>query len=382
MNRLWTSRQKDRIYPVRKPFYRNLACGHSMDKPRITNLRIRSRHVASAAIGLVLVAVLGSIIWLFFYNSRSEGDWKDERAAPPVDMSARPPNIPEPIYKELTPEEALVENEEIPFSGAPVEAALPVVFPMNALAIVGQRTATDCLTSAIYYEGATEPLAGRRGIAQVILNRARHPAFPNSVCGVVYQGSERRTGCQFTFTCDGSLNRRPSRGGWDAARKVANAALNGAVEPAVGMATHYHADYVVPYWASSLDKIVKVGAHIFYRWKGGWGRRTAFQQKVAADDPAIMEPEITDLIDENFLAEIVDPVAAPIAPSKNLPMIDRTAGRLTPTVPASSIGASGVRTGEGQTGTPASPKPKSNLKADRQGGSLTVDDKAGSLKRD
>src|SRR3546814_17339709 len=69
----------------------------------------------------------------------------------------------------------------------------------------------DCLTAAIYYEAAQESESGKRGVAQVVLNRARHPAFPSSICGVVYQGSERKTGCQFTFTFDGSLARKPSR---------------------------------------------------------------------------------------------------------------------------------------------------------------------------
>jgi spore germination cell wall hydrolase CwlJ-like protein len=69
------------------------------------------------------------------------------------------------------------------------------------------------MTQAVYYEAAYEPLQGRRAVAQVVLNRVRHPAFPNSVCGVVYQGSNQRV-CQFSFTCDGSLNRKPSAAAW------------------------------------------------------------------------------------------------------------------------------------------------------------------------
>jgi hypothetical protein len=104
----------------------------------------------------------------------------------------------------------------------------------------------------------------------------RHPAYPKSVCGVVYQGSERRTGCQFSFTCDGSLLRAPAAGAWRAAQEVARAALAGYVEPSVGTATHYHADYVLPKWAFQLAKISQIGAHIFYRFHGGWGRAGAF----------------------------------------------------------------------------------------------------------
>jgi spore germination cell wall hydrolase CwlJ-like protein len=75
----------------------------------------------------------------------------------------------------------------------------------------------DCLTAAIYYEAASEPDDGQRAVAQVVLNRVAHPAYPKTVCGVVYQGSERGTGCQFTFTCDGALARKPSRYFWDRA---------------------------------------------------------------------------------------------------------------------------------------------------------------------
>jgi hypothetical protein len=164
-------------------------------------------------------------------------------------------------------------------------AALPVLsspiehlggFRIGNLGVGPQATALRCLTQAIYYESAYEPLSGRRAVAQVILNRMRHPAYPKSICGVVYQGSERRTGCQFSFTCDGSLLRRPATEAWRQAEDVARAALAGYVETSVGTATHYHADYVLPKWAFQLGKITQIGRHIFYRFNGGWGRSMAF----------------------------------------------------------------------------------------------------------
>ncbi|MFT2129823.1 cell wall hydrolase, partial [Staphylococcus epidermidis] len=91
---------------------------------------------------------------------------------------------------------------------------------------------------------ANETLQGQASVAQVILNRMRHPAYPKTVCGVVFQGSERTTGCQFSFTCDGAMGRPPSAEGWARARAVAASALNGFVAADVGMATHYHANYV------------------------------------------------------------------------------------------------------------------------------------------
>jgi hypothetical protein len=145
----------------------------------------------------------------------------------------------------------------------------------------------DCLTAAIYYEAANEPEDGQRAVAQVVLNRVRHPHYPQSVCGVVFQGHQRSTGCQFSFTCDGSLRRTPMANLWERARKVAQEALAGYVHRAVGWATHYHANYVFPYWAPSLAKVGQIGAHIFYRWDGGWGRPGAFVGRYAGAEPAI-----------------------------------------------------------------------------------------------
>lgn len=145
--------------------------------------------------------------------------------------------------------------------------------------------ALKCLTDAIYYEAANEPDDGQRAIAQVILNRLRHPAFPNSVCGVIYQGSERATGCQFSYSCDGSMARIPARASWLRAQHAADDALAGYVFTPVGMATHYHATYVYPAWASSLDAIGTIGAHRFYKWRGRAGQPSAFVGSYARREP-------------------------------------------------------------------------------------------------
>ncbi|WP_349681323.1 cell wall hydrolase [Sphingopyxis sp. UBA6723] len=172
-------------------------------------------------------------------------------------------------------------NAAVPESDEPILPAKPFAILAPATAGAAQLSAVDCLTAAIYYEAASESATGQRAVAQVILNRMRHPAYPNSVCGVVFQGSQRTTGCQFTFTCDGSLRRRPSASGWLRARSVATAALSGYVEPSVGYATHYHTTYVVPYWSSSLTKLRTVGSHIFYRWSGNNGTARAFINRYA-----------------------------------------------------------------------------------------------------
>lgn len=171
-------------------------------------------------------------------------------------------------------QDAVARNASIPLSAAPLDHVAG--YQLQAANTSVYSNALKCLTQAVYYEAALEPLQGRRAVAQVVLNRMRHPAYPKSVCGVVYQGSERRTGCQFSFTCDGSLLRAPAVGPWKEAQAVAREALAGSVERSVGTATHYHADYVLPKWAFQLAKIEQLGRHIFYRFNGAWGRARAF----------------------------------------------------------------------------------------------------------
>ena len=145
--------------------------------------------------------------------------------------------------------------------------------------------AVQCLTEAVYYEARSEAEDGQRAVAQVVLNRVRDRAFPGSVCGVVYQGATRRTGCQFSFTCDGSMNGRREPSAWERARAVAGAALAGSVYAPVGSATFYHANYVLPWWAGSMARIGSVGAHIFYRWRGAMENALAFRQAYVGVEP-------------------------------------------------------------------------------------------------
>ena len=185
----------------------------------------------------------------------------------------------------LDPNSAQQINAAIPIAGTG-PAASP--FALRFASEADRMRSLQCLTEAIYYESARESVDGQRAVAQVILNRVRHPAYPNSVCAVVFQGHERRTGCQFSFTCDGSLGRPPMAPYWQNARRVAEEALAGYVHAPVGYSTHYHANYVVPYWASSLVKSANIGTHIFYRWTGGWGRPGAFTDRYAGVEPEIV----------------------------------------------------------------------------------------------
>lgn len=186
--------------------------------------------------------------------------------------------------RQVAPETAMALNAAIPIANLANPAARPFYAGGSA---ADRARSLDCLTAAIYYEAATEPTDGQRGVAQVVLNRVRHPAYPNSVCGVVFEGAHRPTGCQFSFACDGSLRRAPMPAYWERAKSVAQAALSGYVYAPVGWATHYHANYVMPYWAPTLVKSANVGLHIFYRWRGGWGRPDAFSDRYAGVEPAI-----------------------------------------------------------------------------------------------
>ena len=127
----------------------------------------------------------------------------------PDGAQAAPPAPPPLLVRQIAPEQALQVNQTIPIAAGPNPAARPFAFKGNSAAA---RAALECLASAVYYEAGDQDDNGERAVAQVVLNRVRHPAFPGSVCDVVYQGSTRATGCQFTFTCDGSLYRRPDRG--------------------------------------------------------------------------------------------------------------------------------------------------------------------------
>ena len=164
--------------------------------------------------------------------------------------------------------------------------ARPFVFQGTA---EDRRRALRCLTQAVYFEAALEPDAGQAAVAQVVLNRVRDPNYADTVCGVVFEGAERITGCQFSFTCDGSLSQAPVAWAWERARKVAEKALNGEVARDVGTATHYHADYVNPWWSPTVARVTKIGAHVFYRWKGIYGETAAFRAVYKGHEPRIDE---------------------------------------------------------------------------------------------
>ncbi len=261
-------------------------------------------------------------------------------------------------------EDAKLINASMPFATAPIGSARP--FDIAAGNEADHRRALLCLTQAVYYEAGFEPVDGRRAVAQVVLNRMRHPAFPKSVCGVVYQGS-RSPVCQFSFVCDGALYRRPEAGAWRVAQDIAAAALSGYVERTVGSATHYHADYVAPRWAPMLFKVAKLGAHIFYRWPGAWGLPPAFTGRYIGEpnDPLSLRPALrtavaTVTIDGETVVvptgPVVDGTVLKRAPNDVGGLLDTSKGwTLTIPMPGEASSASRAIASQQQKNAPAAP---------------------------
>ncbi len=202
----------------------------------------------------------------------------------------------------LLPPAVLDQSAPLERLSTPLPAAPITVDPLNpsapAYAFQGRTgldrmRSLDCLAEAIYYEARSESEDGQRAVAQVVLNRVRHPAWPNSVCGVVYQGPMRAGGgCQFTFTCDGSLRFRPQGIAWARARLLAAEALAGSVYAPVGLSTHYHTSAVFPSWAPRLAAAARIGAHNFYRLPGAWGGASAFNARYTGTEP-LPRPSMT-----------------------------------------------------------------------------------------
>lgn len=167
----------------------------------------------------------------------------------------------------------------------------PAAQPFRLASALDASRDLDCLTQAAYYEARGEGREGMQAVAQVVLNRARHPAFPNSVCGVVYQGAGRNTGCQFSFTCNGAMRGAVNRVAWNRARDVASKALSGAVFAPVGNATHFHTTGVSPAWRNTLIRVNQIGQHLFYRFGGRNGSRDAFVYQARPSAP-VQQPAL------------------------------------------------------------------------------------------
>lgn len=123
-----------------------------------------------------------------------------------------------------------------------------------------------CLAEAIYYEARSESVAGQKAVAEVVLNRVKSRHFPNTICGVVYQGAKRKHGCQFSFACDGSTTSMPYGKHWQRAQDIAEYMMINGNQNLTNRATHYHTNNVKPHWAKHLRFTRQYGTHLFYRF--------------------------------------------------------------------------------------------------------------------
>jgi spore germination cell wall hydrolase CwlJ-like protein len=211
----------------------------------------------------------------------------------------------------------------------------PAARPWQASAL-DQSRQLDCLAQAVYYEARGETPVGQAAVAQVVLNRVRHPAFPKSVCAVVYQGAQVGRGCQFSFACNGAMNRNREPSAWNRAEKVAARALAGYVMADVGNATHFHVTSVRPGWGPKLLRVSQIGTHVFYRFGGRVGAPGAFIAEPEAE-PAKRAPILASLT-----IEPIDP--APVAAAANA-----VVGSFVRVEPASAVAAPAT----GETGAEA-----------------------------
>lgn len=198
---------------------------------------------------------------------------------------------------------------------------------------------TQCLAQAIYYEARSESISGQMGVAEVIANRVNDHRYPNTICEVVFQGATRTTGCQFTFTCDGAMNKQPRGAKWDKAQSIAAHVMMDLNERKTGGATHYHATYVDPVWNSGLIKTRQIGTHIFYRFPRGaeWSVATARQSARLAQRRAGLKTIVPAGAASVAPTELLTPAST--ADELNARALNevRTSGRLPEPSPADTM---------------------------------------------
>jgi spore germination cell wall hydrolase CwlJ-like protein len=215
--------------------------------------------------------------------STSKGDFVEEETVDPVPVLPQPPKpqqiqaspqsqTPQPLpipQQKPSPPKLMAKKPMIVALAAPkleTTFKLPNVEKQQIIAQHRLRLAEEnCLARAIYFEARSESELGQLAVAKVILNRTRDANFPKTICGVVYQGSDKRNSCQFSFACDGMPDDVRNREAWDRSKRVAQQAIAGDQSVRImGAATYYHADYVTPKWSRTMKKLIKIGHHIFY----------------------------------------------------------------------------------------------------------------------
>jgi spore germination cell wall hydrolase CwlJ-like protein len=246
------------------------------------------RQGAATAVAVAAVAALLPVVSMRAAEQRADAEWDARAKAFHAALAASNAQSTEPAARltlaSYSPGQGAIKahgaaslnqdavaNGHALFIQARVQERLSVVslagFHSEQLSGATERAReTRCLAEAIYYEARGESVVGQLAVAEVVVNRVRSKHYPDTFCDVVYEGSYRSTGCQFTFTCDGSLRHRPYGAAWRQANVVAGGVVAGFARPMTHSATHYHTNEVDPYWSASLIETTRIGAHVFYRF--------------------------------------------------------------------------------------------------------------------
>lgn len=225
-------------------------------------------HVTAGLCGLAIVsgALIGGI-------GSTEAALRPDAARPQVAAVTPAPAVDPSV----TP----VTLASLDLRTAPASDIFPAIFQQDGAAfvrsaVVGKTSAVHvtlrdlekqrgCLTQGIYYEARGESIVGQFAVGQVILNRVLSGRYPANICGVVFQG-QKSGKCQFSFACNGDMNKPRDPVAWRKAQRIAHYMLAGKFRPnVVGPSTYYHATYVNPSWAHRMVEVVKIGQHIFYK---------------------------------------------------------------------------------------------------------------------
>ena len=234
--------------------------------------------------------------------------------------------------------------ERYGFQGA-LDAVMRPTRNDKARAKGARRADLDCLTTAVYYEARGESPRGQAAVAQVVMNRVKHPAFPKTVCGVVFQGAGHR-GCQFSFACDGSMRRGREVLAWKRARDVATRTLAGAARAEGGSATHFHTTAVSPIWAPQMLRVAHVGAHVFYKFSP-YRPRNAPTAAPAVEQALLTSGSAGQLQELRIAPAVEQAIEASLEPASPVPAADPKAkaaaatpaaeeARLAPAQPAAA----------------------------------------------
>ncbi len=306
---------------------------------------------AGDARALVVSLACGALIGAAIGGAYVAGGVAREAVSKPLLAQANRVQIPAPA---IGPHQAVADQLPQSLSGAVSVAPQPVSlrdrfslalaltrsvvqpfhFKSDDASAADHARDTQCLAQAVYYEARGESPSGQAAVAQVVLNRVRHPAFPKTICGVVFQhvGDD----CQFSFACNGAMRQPVNQGSWRRAMAVANKALSGAVMAEVGAATHFQAARAGAGWAGSLAKVAQIGEHIFYRFTGRAGTPRMFKAEPQRSAPDIAASADADAARVHTAFTVATASQAPAGPAEGKPATSEGKAASPPTTPATS----------------------------------------------